>query len=176
MANSASPSDSPLNEWYGVSVSAVCLFDSCPQDLVFLYRARQSGLRRRGGIHPPEPPRILFALRFTQPGLPVRTPPRDSMGYIVNPGGFTEFPSYPRPVEPSTTNDPHLVFANSTTSSTSSSNVSPIQLAYDPAKNLQLWEEAVGFHPVGVCLLRGKRPPRDQHERCTPEEFYRPRR
>ena len=66
MGDPTSSSDIPPSEWDDVSVLAVYPPNPCPQDLVFFYATRKSGLLRlRGDPFLPERPRITN-LYFTR--------------------------------------------------------------------------------------------------------------
>lgn len=173
MENSTDPSDLPLSEWFWVSISTVCLLDTRPKSSVSAHFARKFGCRRLlGDILPPELPRAPLSLHFGQPGRSARAPPRHSVGFTINPGSPSEsHPWYPRPVRPSTPNRRHLVCANSITPSTSDPNVPPTQLVLYSTEGLPLRAKAVGFHPIGKHLLRGKWSPWGQHGGCTPGGF-----
>ena len=174
-STNSNPSALPPSEFYWVSFSTICLLYSCSQNLVSAYDARQSALRHfRGGIPPPEPPRIPLGLNFNQSGTSTRTPPRHSVEYANNPRSSTESPAwYPRHVGPCTPNCCRFIRPNLTTPSTSDSDIYPVQLVSHTTEGLRLWAETVGFHPIGKHLLRDRRLSRVQHERCTPGAFYR---
>lgn len=130
MADYTNPSDLPPSELYEVSISTAFLLDFRPQSSVYVHIARRIGLSCLGeGITLPESPRLPPDLRFNWPRIPLRTPPRDTIEYTINPGSSTEFsPQCPRQIEPSTPNGRHLVCVTFIVSSTSDSNISPTKL------------------------------------------------